>query len=245
MGALDLGCFPIRRRAGSSMERDLPLTIDSKIYRTRFGEEESGGRIELWQVLCNHWFSRYVPASSTIVDVGAGACEFINNIAAAKKYAIDHNPDVVKSAAASVECIIEELADGLRQLPDASADRVMASNVFEHLPNREVLYECLAEAHRVLRPGGKIIVMQPNIRVVKERFYDYSDHSLPLTEKGMAEALGANGFVLEEVRTRFLPYTTKSRYPKWPWLVRLYLLFPPAHYFMGGQMFLVGRKDAS
>lgn len=218
------------------------MTIDRQIYRTRFGEEELGGRIELWQVLCDHWFSRYIPPASTTLDVGAGACEFINNIPSAKKYALDHNPDVVNFALEPVECIVEEIGAGLRLLADNHIDRILASNVFEHLPNRESLYECLAEAHRVLKPGGKIIVMQPNIRVVKERFYDYSDHSLPLTEKGMAEALAANGFALEEVRTRFLPYTTKSRYPKWPWLVRLYLLFPPAHYFIGGQMFLVGRK---
>lgn len=219
------------------------MTIDKQIYRTRFGAEEMGGRIELWQVLCTGWFARYIPPTSTTLDLGAGACEFINNIVSAKKYAIDHNPDVTRFAGEDVECIIMELAEGLRSLPEASVDRILVSNVFEHLPNREYLYDCLAEAHRILRPGGKIIVMQPNIRVVKERFYDYSDHSLPLTEKGMAEAISANGFALEEVRARFLPYTTKSRYPKWPSLVRLYLRFPPAHYFMGGQMFIVGRKE--
>jgi SAM-dependent methyltransferase len=202
-----------------------------------------GGRAELWQVLCEHWFSRYIPADGTTVDLGAGACEFINNIPSAKKYAIDHNPDVTGFAAEEVTCIIDELADGLGTLPDAHVDRVLVSNVFEHLPDREMLYTCIAECHRILKPGGKVIVMQPNIRVVKERFYDYSDHSLPLTEKGMAESLAANGFSLEEVRTRFLPYTTKSRYPRWPMLVRLYLACPPAHWLLGGQMFLVGRKN--
>lgn len=220
------------------------MTIDKRIYRTRFGTEEMGGRIELWCVLCTHWFSHYIPAESTTVDLGAGACEFINNIVAEKKYAIDHNPDVVGHAAEDVTCIVDELATGLATLPDDHVDRIMVSNVFEHLPNRDYLYTCLAECHRVLKPGGKIIVMQPNIRVVKERFYDYSDHSLPLTEKGMAESLKSSGFALEEMRTRFLPYTTKSRYPRWPILVRLYLAFPPAHWLMGGQMFLVGRKDA-
>lgn len=218
------------------------VTIDRKIYRTRFGKEEMGGRIELWRVLCEYWFSHYIPPTSTTLDLGAGACEFINNIQSERKYAIDHNPDVVHFADESVECIVEELANGLRLIGDGEVDRILVSNVFEHLPNRDYLYECLNEAHRVLKPGGKIIVMQPNIRVVRERFYDYSDHSLPLTEKGMAEAVSANGFALEEVRARFLPYTTKSRYPKWSWLVRLYLWFPPAHYFLGGQMFLVGRK---
>ena len=218
------------------------LTIDKQIYRTRFGEEEMGGRIELWQVLCTHWFSRYIPEDSTTLDLGAGACEFINNIPATRKYAIDHNPDVTTFADPSVTCIVAELVAGLQSLESDHIDRIVVSNVFEHLPDRDYLYGCLAECYRVLKPGGKIIVMQPNIRVVKERFYDYSDHSLPLTEKGMAESIASNGFSLEEVRTRFLPYTTKSRYPKWPLLVRLYLKCPPAHWLMGGQMFIVGRK---
>ena len=218
------------------------MTIDRQIYRTRFGTEEMGGRIELWQVLCKHWFSRYIPVESTTLDLGAGACEFINNIVSAKKYAIDHNPDVTSCAGDDVTCIVAELVDGLKSLDADHVDRIVVSNVFEHMPNREYLYAALAECYRVLKPGGKIIVMQPNIRVVKERFYDYSDHSLPLTEKGMAESLASNDFKLEEIRSRFLPYTTKSRYPNWPFLVKWYLRFPPAHWFMGGQMFIVGRK---
>ena len=218
------------------------MTIDKQIYRTRFGEEEMGGRIELWRVLCDNWFARYIPEDSATLDLGAGACEFINNIKSARKYAIDHNPDVTRFAGADITCIVAELVEGLKTLADGELDRIVVSNVFEHLPDRQYLYACLAECHRVLKPGGKIIVMQPNIRVVKERFYDYSDHSLPLTEKGMAESLASNQFALEEVRTRFLPYTTKSRYPKWPSLVRLYLNCPPAHWLLGGQMFIVGRK---
>ena len=220
------------------------MTIDKQIYRTRFGEEEMGGRIELWQVLCRDWFSRYIPADGTTLDLGAGACEFINNITSARKYAIDHNPDVTRFAHEDVTCIIDELVEGLQTLEENHLDRILVSNVFEHMPDREYLYACLAECYRVLRPGGKIIVMQPNIRVVKEKFYDYSDHSLPLTEKGMAESLAANGFELEEIRARFLPYTTKSRYPKWPLLVRLYLKCRPAHWFLGGQMFIVAAKPS-
>lgn len=241
MGTLELGEKTLQW-CGRALMDESPLTIDKQIYRTRFGEEEMGGRIELWQVLCTHWFSKYIPDGSVTLDLGAGACEFINNIPSAQKYAIDHNPDVTAFADSSVTCIVAELVAGLESLDSDHVDRIVVSNVFEHLPDRDYLYRCLAECHRVLKPGGKIIVMQPNIRVVKERFYDYSDHSLPLTEKGMAESIASNGFALEEVRTRFLPYTTKSRYPKWPVLVRLYLKCPPAHWLMGGQMFIVGRK---
>jgi len=216
--------------------------IDKAIYGTRFGSEEMGGRIELWRVLCRHWFSKYISIDSCTLDLGAGFCEFINNIECGKKIAIDHNSSLPEFAEPEVQCIVAELDQGLEQVPEGSVDNIVASNVFEHLENREKLFRCLRLASRALKEGGQIVVMQPNYAAVRARFYDFSDHSLPLTEKGMAEALAASGFEIERVIARFLPYTTKRRYPRWPFLVRLYLLFPPAHWVLGGQMFVVGRK---
>jgi len=218
------------------------LTIDTKIYQNRFGEEEFGGRIELWQVLCKDWFSRFIAPDATVLDLGAGACEFINNIAAGRRIAIDHNSSMTKFAAAGVQCIIGSFQDGLQQVEPDSVDAVLASNVFEHLADRHELFACLEGCRRVLKPGGKMIVMQPNYAAVKEKFYDFADHSLPLTEKGMAEALESNGFTIAYSKARFIPYTTKSRYPRSPFLVRLYLRIPLAHWLLGGQMFFVATK---
>jgi len=58
----------------------------------------------------------------------------------------------------------------------------------------------------------------------------------------MIEALEGAGFRMVEVRPRFLPYTTKSRLPAWPILVKLYLRVPLAHMVLGKQMFLVAEK---
>jgi hypothetical protein len=86
------------------------------------------------------------------------------------------------------------------------------------------------------------MIVQPNIRCVRAAFWDFVDHTLPLTEKGMAEALNLSDFEVIECRARFLPYTTKSRIPRWPVLVRLYLAFPPAQWALGSQMLVVGRR---
>ena len=45
-----------------------------------------------------------------------------------------------------------------------------------------------------------------------------------------------------EVRTRFLPYSTKSRLPKHPALVRAYLAFPTAWRLLGKQTLYVGER---
>jgi hypothetical protein len=46
------------------------------------------------------------------------------------------------------------------------------------------------------------------------------------------------------VRPRFLPYTTKSRFPQWGWLVRLYLRLPLAQRLFGRQAWVVAVKPA-
>ena len=86
------------------------------------------------------------------------------------------------------------------------------------------------------------MIMQPNIRLVGGGFWDFFDHTLPLTEKGMAEALLVSGFEVLENRPRFLPYTTKSLLPRWSCLVRFYLTFPPVQWLFGKQMLLVARR---
>lgn len=226
----------------ANKEGVLVMHRDRAIYKTRFGEQERISRIELWRVLCRHWFPKFIAGDAAVLDLGAGYCEFINNIACGERIAIDHNADSALHAAPGVRFIEAELREGLRQLADGSVDCVVASNVFEHLETHGILFDCLRESRRVLKPGGQLIVMQPNFSVVREHFYDFCDHILPLTASGMVEAMETTGYQIEYVRKRFLPYTTKSRYPRWTWAVWLYLKLPFFQQFMGGQFFIVGQK---
>lgn len=213
-----------------------------RLYAQRFNSDERKTKARLWKANIDGFFHRFVPAEGTVVDLGAGYCEFINQVQAARRIAVDVNPESARAAASGVESIqlpLERLDEGIAP---ASVDLAFASNVFEHLRNPESLLAVLTAVFRVLKPGGRLIVLQPNIRAVGTAFWDFFDHTLPLTEKGMVEAFGVVGFGIEEVRPRFLPYTTKSRIPKWPILVRVYLALPPLHWIFGQQMLVVGRK---
>ena len=55
------------------------------------------------------------------------------------------------------------------------------------------------------------------------------------------EAVRLVGYEVEECRARFLPYRTSSPLPRWPWVVRLYLVLPAAQWLFGKQFFLVAR----
>jgi len=50
-----------------------------KIYATRFLEEELPLKNQIWKVICSDFLSQFVRPTDTVVDIGAGYCEFINN----------------------------------------------------------------------------------------------------------------------------------------------------------------------
>jgi len=181
------------------------------------------------------------PDGATL-DLGAGYCHFINQIASREKLALDLNVENLRLyAGAGVRCIEASGAD-LAGIGSASLNSVFASNVYEHFPSRESVSSSLEEVHRVLRPGGRAIILQPNFAYCAKQYFDYFDHRLIFTHKGMAEGLTIAGFELERVTAQFLPYTSKSALPAAPWLVSMYLAFPPAWRVLGGQMLLVARK---
>ena len=94
----------------------------------------------------------------------------------------------------------------------------------------------------MLRPGGRLLILQPNIRYAGGKYWDYFDHHLPLTERSLVEALGLAELTPVEVRPRFLPFTTKSRLPQHPLLVWLYLKLPLAHRLLDQQSWIVAAK---
>jgi SAM-dependent methyltransferase len=210
------------------------------LYRNRFNEKDLARKGRLWKILCEGFFQLHV-LGPVVLDVGAGACEFINNIQAKRRIAVDMNPDTEASAAEGVE-VVRSGVDQMSFLSDGSVDTVFMSNLLEHLEGKSQVMTVLGEALRVLRPGGKLLVLQPNIRFVGMSYWDFFDHRVPLTDKSLAEAVRMAGFKVRNLIPGFLPYTTKSRFPQWGILVRAYLRLPFLWRFFGKQAFLAAEK---
>lgn len=212
------------------------------LYQQRFSPADRQAKRALWQTLHDAFFARFVAPDATVVDLGAGYCDLVNAVTAARRIAVDLNPDTPRFAAPGVEVLAVSLEHVGAHLPEASVDVMFASNVLEHLRSPEQLLAVLTGARRVLRPGGRLIVLQPNVRVVGGAFWDFLDHTLPLSERGMGEALTLAGFRIVESRARFLPYSTWGRRLPRPWVVRLYLRLRPAQWLLGKQMLVVAER---
>lgn len=212
-----------------------------QIYRSRFaGKSEYRRRI--WQVLVVY-FQRWIPQNATVLDLGCGYCEFINQVHAGVKYAMDLNPGVPSHADPGVNILQQDCSKPWTISP-GSLDVVFTSNFFEHLPTKSHLEHTLIEAHRALKSGAYLIALGPNIKYLPGKYWDFFDHYLPLTELSLSEVLKKCGFGIDLCTDRFLPYTMSHgrEYPIWT--LRIYLVFPLLWRFFGSQFLIVARKSA-
>lgn len=215
--------------------------MEKQIYSNRFTDLELQQQRAYWKPICRYLES-YFSARGAILDLGAGYCHFINNVHASPKYALDVNEENLKKYAAPDVQIITNSGNNLSSFADSTLDTVFASNVYEHFLTREDVLHSFSEVHRVLRRGGRFVVMQPNFAYCAREYFDFFDHRLEFTHRSIAEGLQVAGFDLLKVVDRFLPYTSKSKLPKASWLVALYLQLPPAWKLLGAQMLIVGEK---
>ena len=211
-----------------------------RIYRNRFSQT-SAYRNRVWQVLTSSFFNRWVAPEAAVLDLGCGYGEFINNILARQKFAMDLNPDTQHHLANGVRYFQQDCS-AVWPTQDNTLDAVFTSNFFEHLPDKECLKRTLRQAFRCLKPGGHLIAMGPNIKYLPGRYWDFFDHHTILTEASLSEVLEMEGYQLHQVTPRFLPYSLVNA-PEYPLiLLRAYLLLPPLWRLMGRQFLVVAAK---
>jgi SAM-dependent methyltransferase len=215
-----------------------------RLYRNRFPKEMLARRAAVWSVLCKVWFARYIPSNARVLEVAAGYCEFINNIEAGEKVAVDINPETALYAAQGVTVHLIAAEALAEVLPLAYFDTVFLSNFLEHCRSRDQILATLRSIASILKPGGHVLILGPNFRYCYKEYFDFFDHHLPLTDRALVEALQLTGFEIEIVEPRTLPFTFRSRLPSWPWLVRLYLQFPFIWRLFGAQFFIVAQRKA-
>jgi SAM-dependent methyltransferase len=211
------------------------------IYSRRFDAQEKY-RNRVWRVLVDDFFQALVPADGAVLDMGCGYGQFINNIAAAKKFAMDLNPQAQQHLAKGVTLFQQDCSTAW-PLPDKFLDVVFSSNFFEHLPSKPSLEDSIRQAARCLKPGGRLIAMGPNARIIPGAYWDFWDHHIPLTERAVVELFEINGFTIDRAVARFLPYTMVNKRESPLLFLKIYIRVPLVWQFFGHQFLVVGRKS--
>lgn len=182
----------------------------SGYYETRYSFDE--GRAKVWRAIAEY-LQQYVDADSDcVLDVGAGYCDFVNNIRARTRQAVDLDANVARFAAPGV-VFHQAGVDNLGVIDTASVDVLFASNLLEHLDDAQ-LSQAIAEFKRVMRPGACAMFMQPNFRYAFREYFDDYTHRRVFTDQSLRDIFEASGFETIAMHPRFLPFSLKSRLPK-------------------------------
>lgn len=208
-------------------------------YASRFVPDPS--RAIVWKEIVRH-HTPFIVSDATVLDLGAGYCDFINNVVTTgKRYAVDHSPELSRYAAPGVIQIQSSVLE-FQQIPDHSVDVVHASNLLEHLSDDE-LTQTMSEIRRVLKDKGILILMQPNYYYAYRSYFDDPTHKKVFSHGALESFLISHHFDIKLMKPKFLPFSLRSRpsiIPVHPLIIRAYLNSPIKPF--AGQMLFVAEK---
>lgn len=196
-------------------------------------------RAVVWKEIVSY-LSIYLPKDGTILDIGAGYCDFINNVNVKNKIALDYSADFKQYAKDGVKTIQSQVTN-MNEVFNESVDVVFASNLLEHLSDSELVLT-MSEIKRVLKKEGRIILMQPNYRLSYKTYFDDPTHKKVFSDVSLQAFLISYGFQIELSKPRFLPFSMNSKPSVLPFLnliVRAYLYSPFKPF--AGQMLLIAK----
>lgn len=156
-----------------------------------------------WHRSRHHIFVMWARGAERILDAGCGSSltvQSLNNVVG-----MDLNFGKLRFLRRYGMPLVRGSAFAL-PFSDQSFDCVVSQEVIEHLPYDEVIF---SEMHRVLRPGGKIIVGTPDYSTwwpAIEKVYGFlmpggykDEHITHYTREKLTEILTRHGFAIEEI----------------------------------------------
>ena len=101
----------------------------------------------------------------------------------------------------------------LIQLDDQSVDMVYSYDVVEHLQSYSDAIKFFEESNRVLKSGGKIVVIAPNVETLGKLFYLYEyQHSFFTTIDRIETMFRETGFEVKMARAFLTNYGLSSNF---------------------------------
>lgn len=147
-----------------------------------------------------------------LLDCGCGAGSYAFEYArlGARTVGVEYQREKLRGTTPPHGVLLMAADAGALPLASGSFDVVVLNEVLEHVPEQR---QVLAELHRVLVPGGRLVLMSPN------RLYPFESHGVTLRLGG--RPLPAHTpfvpYVPLAVGTRIFEYWARNY---WPWELR-------------------------
>ena len=201
-----------------NLSREKEQHLMGKYFETRYKYDKD--RSSVWRAICEY-LQAYIDPQGTVVDFGAGYCDFINNINSKTKIAVDISSESINYCYPNVQ-FIKAKAYKVSKIKSLSFDTIFASNLLEHL-NDEELDLLILEFKRILKKDGKIILIQPNYKYAYKDYFDDYTHKKVFSHISIVDLFNSHNFRLSKIYPKFMPFSLQSRLPKSYILTKIYL----------------------
>lgn len=164
---------------------------------------------------------------SKVIDVctGDGNCVDVFNRCGMKTTGVDrHQRENGQNIICDVEVKIPFKAN--------TFDVAFNKSAIEHMRRPDLMVD---EVCRVLKPGGKFIIMSPDWVYCYKGFYADATHYVPFTHDSIAMLLDLHGFH-QTTKELFRPEATWIRNPKWRWAIEAAVAVVP-YWWLGPYRF--------
>ncbi len=151
------------------------------------------------ELLSEHLIDKFnIKPNSKLLDIGCGRGDLIKSFAnlGLQVQGTDLDPES-QELCAPFSVLINNIEIDPLPIKNNSVDIVFSKSLIEHLQNPERL---LGEAFRVLKPGGRAIIMCPSwVHMGWGPFYQDHTHVTPFTKPSLRDILKLSGFSNAEV----------------------------------------------
>jgi len=144
------------------------------------------------------------PGAGRVVDLGCGIGSLFDAIGTSRAIGVDHQPSGLPHTRSRFP-LVPLVCGGAERLPfaDASLDGLTLQHVVEHLAETRRVFR---ELHRVLRPGGVLLLLTPNAEFCDPSVFEDPTHVHIFNRRDLPNGLRDVGFDIVNLRTIGLPW---------------------------------------
>jgi SAM-dependent methyltransferase len=203
-------------------------------FNTRYSFNKK--RMVVWKAI-TEYLQKYICDECSVLELGSGYGDFINQIKSKDKVAIDFDNDAKKHCNTDVFFVNASIFDFNIE---KKFDVIFASNFLEHFTQLE-LDVVLGKISELLNKNGKLILIQPNYYYCYRNYWDDYTHKTVFSHVNFPDFLIAKGFLVKVLKKRFLPFSFKSKLPASYLLTKLYMSSPIKPF--AKQLLIVAEKN--